>query len=50
MARHRGKAADIHGACTAAVARLVQWTENSRSNQQFECTPHLPVDLRIRPL
>ncbi|MER5217747.1 RICIN domain-containing protein [Streptomyces sp. NPDC002838] len=36
VAQHSGKAADIYEASTAAGARLVQWTTNSRSNQQFE--------------
>ncbi|MBC9731239.1 RICIN domain-containing protein, partial [Streptomyces sp. TRM68367] len=36
VAQHSGKAADIYEASTGAGARLVQWTTNSRSNQQFE--------------
>ena len=36
VAQHSGKAADVNEASTAAGARLVQWTPNSRTNQQFE--------------
>jgi lysophospholipase L1-like esterase len=36
VAQHSGKAADIYESSTAAGARLVQWTANSRTNQQFE--------------
>ncbi|MEU4744100.1 RICIN domain-containing protein [Actinosynnema sp. NPDC023658] len=36
VAQHSGKAADIYEASTAAGARLVQWTANGRTNQQFE--------------
>jgi hypothetical protein len=36
VAQYSGKAADIYEASTAVGARLVQWTTNGRSNQQFE--------------
>ena len=36
VAQHSGKAADVNEASAAAGARLVQWTTNSRPNQQFE--------------
>ncbi|MEV0197058.1 RICIN domain-containing protein [Nonomuraea sp. NPDC050691] len=36
VAQHSGKAADINEASTAVGARLIQWTTNSRPNQQFE--------------
>jgi hypothetical protein len=45
VAQHSGKAADIYEAATAVGARLVQWTTNGRSNQQFE---NLPTTLRDR--
>ncbi|WP_443667685.1 RICIN domain-containing protein [Glycomyces salinus] len=36
VAQHSGKAADIDSRSTAAGARLIQWSVNSGTNQQFE--------------
>ncbi|TMR24906.1 mucin-2 [Nonomuraea turkmeniaca] len=36
VAQHSGKAADINEASTTVGARLIQYTANSRPNQQFE--------------
>ncbi|MEU3382846.1 RICIN domain-containing protein, partial [Streptomyces caelestis] len=50
LAQHSGKAAEINGASTAAGARLVQRTTNSRPNQQFEFVEAGNGHVRVKAL
>ncbi|MGP3921567.1 RICIN domain-containing protein, partial [Nonomuraea sp. 10N515B] len=48
VAQHSGKAADINEASTAAGARLIQYTANSRPNQQFEFVDSSDGHVRLK--
>ncbi|GAA2855291.1 RICIN domain-containing protein [Nonomuraea rubra] len=48
VAQHSGKAADIDQASTAAGARLIQYTANSRPNQQFEFVDSSDGHVRVK--